>query len=184
MKHGKRLLIGMLLLTVFLVNITAPVSAYTYSGYKWNTNYVGYQKDSSIPSSWSSVISAAANTWNNAGSTFSFNPMITNNKLYYAGLESGTGARTYQTENNGHLTRCTTTFNNIYSWSTSSGGTSGCLDVQSVATHEFGHWLWLYDLWDDSLDTEKTMYYYTGFNEIKKRTLDSDDIAGIRSIYY
>lgn len=70
----------------------------------------------------------------------------------------------------------------IYTWSTASGGESGKYDVQSVATHEFGHWLTLYDLYD-STDSEKTMYEWTASNEIKKRTLDSDDIAGINYIY-
>ncbi|MPN36889.1 hypothetical protein SDC9_184401 [bioreactor metagenome] len=44
MKHDKRLLIGMLLLTIFLISMAAPVSAYSYSGYKWNTNYLPIRK--------------------------------------------------------------------------------------------------------------------------------------------
>lgn len=182
MKHCKRLLIGMLMLTIFLVNIASPASAYSYSGYKWNTNYAAYKLDSSVPSSWSSAIDAGANAWTNAGARFSFQKMITNNKLYYSSLQDGTGAITYHSTSGGYLSACTTTFNSICSWSTSSSGTPGCLDVQSIAVHEFGHWLWLNDLYD-STDTEKTMYYYTGFNEIKKRSLDSDDITGIRNIY-
>jgi hypothetical protein len=83
MKHGKRMLVGTLLIAIFLINTVIPASAYNYSGYKWNTNYAGYQRDSSVPSSWSSAIDAAASTWTNAGASFSIKPMITNNKIYY-----------------------------------------------------------------------------------------------------
>jgi hypothetical protein len=72
--------------------------------------------------------------------------------------------------------------NSYYPWSTASGGEAGKYDVQSVATHEFGHWLTLHDLFNSG-DSEKTMYRWIAANEIKKRTLDSDDIAGIRYIY-
>ncbi len=187
MKHRTRVLIGTLLLTIFLVSTIFPASAYSYSGNKWNTNYVVPKKDSTIPSSWSSALTAATNTWNNAGSSFTFRWMTSaaQNTLSYSSLgSSGPIALSYPdvNQNTGYLTRCTITFNSDYSWSTSSGGTTGCYDVQSIATHEFGHWLRLLDLYG-SADTEKTMYGYANTKETKKRSLDSDDIAGIRSIY-
>jgi len=85
-------------------------------------------------------------------------------------------------QNTGYLTRCRIIFNSEKSWSTSSSGTSGSYDVQSVATHEFGHWLRLLDLYDSG-DTEKTMYGRTSTNSIKQRDLDPNDVAGIQSIY-
>jgi len=54
--------------------------------------------------------------------------------------------------------------------------------VRNVATHEFGHWLKLLDL-DGIFDTQKTMYYQTNLGETKKRSLESDDISGIKAIY-
>jgi hypothetical protein len=76
-------------------------------------------------------------------------------------------------------TKCTVIFNSDIGsfWSTS--GQPLHYDVQSVAAHEFGHWLSL----GHSSDTEATMYYRTGMGETKKRSLNSDDISGIRSIY-
>lgn len=176
------MLIVMLLLTIFGVNMVAPASAYSYSGYKWNTNYAAYQKDSSIPSSWSSAISASASTWTNVGAGFSIQSMITNNKLYCTNAGATYLGEAVPTRSGGYNTGYKTYFNTYYPWSTASGGESGKYDVQSVATHEFGHWLTLYDLYD-STDSEKTMYEWTASNEIKKRSLDSDDIAGIRYVY-
>lgn len=65
--------------------------------------------------------------------------------------------------------------NGQYSWTTS--GQSGRYDVQSTAAHELGHALFLNDLYGNA-DVEKTMYYAGSQNEIKKRTLEAEDIAG------
>jgi hypothetical protein len=185
MKHNKKMLIGVLLLAMFLVNMASPASAYSYAGYKWSQGSAGYTRDSTIPSSWSnSIFASAANAWNGAGANFYFYSIGgTNNKLYYAGLSSDYLAGTWThriTNDPTHISYSETYFNKRKSWSTS--GEPGYYDVQNVATHEFGHWLDLNDL-SDSSDTEKTMYYSISYGELKKRSLESDDIAGIRSIY-
>lgn len=182
MKHDKRMLVGTLLIAIFLINTVIPASAYDYSGYKWNTNFAGYQRDSSVPSSWSSAIDAAASAWNNTGAGFTFKKMITNNKIYCTDAGATYLGKASPTRSGGYNTGYKMYFNTYYTWSTASGGESGKYDVQSVATHEFGHWLTLYDLYN-STDSEKTMYQWTASNEIKKRSLHSDDIAGIRYIY-
>jgi hypothetical protein len=184
MKHRERLLIGMLLLTI-LINMTSSASAYSYSGYKWGGTYVVPKLDTTVPSSWSSAIQAGSTAWNNAGAAFTFKwgmATTTDNRIYctdagtrYLGLSVPTHIGNYNT-------RYVTYFNTHYSWSTASNGESGKFDVQSVSAHEFGHWLTLYDLYN-STDSDKTMYEWTSSNEIKKRTLDPDDIAGIKYIY-
>ncbi len=56
------------------------------------------------------------------------------------------------------------------------------MDVQNIATHEFGHNLVLADLYD-AASRDFTMYGYASTGETKKRTLHQDDINGIRFLY-
>lgn len=83
MKHRTGVLIGTLLLTIFLVSTIFPASAYSYSGNKWDATYVVPKKDSTIPSSWSSALTAATDTWNNAGASFTFRWMTSEPKTHY-----------------------------------------------------------------------------------------------------
>ena len=50
-------------------------------------------------------------------------------------------------------------------------------DLQNIATHEFGHWVGLEDLFDDS-EKDLTMYGFGAGGEVKKRTLGAGDING------
>ncbi len=63
-----------------------------------------------------------------------------------------------------------------------SSGDSGTYDVQNIATHEVGHWLMLGDLYTGRTSAQ-TMYGYGAKGEVKKRSLESGDIAGIKAIY-
>ena len=56
------------------------------------------------------------------------------------------------------------------------------MDLQNIATHEFGHGVGLADLYDDSC-SEETMYGYSTEGETKKRSLNDGDIAGIQELY-
>jgi hypothetical protein len=56
------------------------------------------------------------------------------------------------------------------------------MDLQNIATHEFGHGVGLADLYDDQW-SEQTMYGYATEGETKKRTLNTGDIAGIQALY-
>ena len=55
-------------------------------------------------------------------------------------------------------------------------------DVQNIATHEAGHFLMLEDLYSRPAD-DQTMYGRGSLGELKKRSLESGDIAGILEIY-
>ena len=50
-------------------------------------------------------------------------------------------------------------------------------DLQNIATHEFGHWVGLEDLYDDA-HKDLTMYGFSAGGEVKKRTLGTGDVNG------
>jgi hypothetical protein len=50
-------------------------------------------------------------------------------------------------------------------------------DLQNIATHEFGHWVGLDDLFDDA-HKDLTMYGFSAGGEVKKRTLGTGDMSG------
>lgn len=56
------------------------------------------------------------------------------------------------------------------------------VDVQNIMTHEAGHSLVLNDLYAD-YNSEKAMYGYSDEFELKSRSLDPGDEAGIQAIY-
>ncbi len=135
--------------------------------------------------------------WNNAGADFIFS---------YGGESSGTAvtfnninlvyfdttppdggeyvAATYYWQSGNNITECDLVFNDLnYTWWNGSGTCGGNkMDIWNVATHEFGHFLCLGDLYGGG-DTQKTMYGYVNLCETLKRTLHADDIAGIIAIY-
>jgi len=55
----------------------------------------------------------------------------------------------------------------------------GRFDVEDLATHEFGHWLYL----GHSCDLAATMYCFADSNETKKRTLEDCDRLGMQYNY-
>ncbi|MEK0319059.1 MAG: matrixin family metalloprotease [Nitrosopumilus sp.] len=68
-------------------------------------------------------------------------------------------------------------FNSDYAF----GNAAYEMDYQNIATHEFGHALGLTHPSDTCL--EETMYRFADVGEIKKRTLEPGDIAGLNKLY-
>jgi hypothetical protein len=56
------------------------------------------------------------------------------------------------------------------------------MDIQNIATHEFGHAIGLGDIRDPAC-SEVTMYGYSEYGEVKKRTLEQADITGLQILY-
>ena len=71
-------------------------------------------------------------------------------------------------------------FNSAYAFG-NADDTSGVMDYQNIATHEFGHALGLTHPSDTC--SEETMYRYADSDETKKRTLEVGDIAGLNKLY-
>src|SRR5574341_643518 len=65
-------------------------------------------------------------------------------------------------------------FNTYYSGGI---GRGDAMDIQNVATHESGHWTGLNDLYDPIYGA-MTMYGYTTYGEVIRRSLEPGDIAG------
>lgn len=73
-------------------------------------------------------------------------------------------------------------FNTYYPWGDADISGSGVMDLQNIATHEFGHAVGLADVYSASW-SEVTMYGYATAGETKKRSLEETDLAGLRKIY-
>ena len=56
------------------------------------------------------------------------------------------------------------------------------MDLQNIATHELGHGVGLADIYSSTCSAV-TMYGYSDYGEIQKRTLDTPDINGLRKLY-
>lgn len=67
-----------------------------------------------------------------------------------------------------------------FDWSAS--GETGKMDFENIATHELGHSVGMSDLYTSGC-SEQTMYGYASLGEIKKRTLESGDIFGVKKLY-
>ena len=70
-------------------------------------------------------------------------------------------------------------FNSYYAWNTT--GASTDMDLQNIATHEFGH-NGLGDLYGRP-SMELTMHGRSSYGETIKRTLGNGDILGIKALY-
>jgi hypothetical protein len=56
-------------------------------------------------------------------------------------------------------------------------------DLQSIYTHEFGHWLSLVDLYSPETGQYQTMFGNTKYGETRKRTLALGDVVGVQKAY-
>ena len=66
-------------------------------------------------------------------------------------------------------------------WADLPDGPAGAFDFFNVAIHEVGHAFGLDH--PDATCTEQTMYAYAAAGEMKKRTLEAGDVAGITELY-
>lgn len=172
---------------------TDGIALYSYTGYHRASPSCNYYINATLPADWVSALSAAGATWSAAGSAFRFNYQGTaaNTGPTYDGVNiiwrSNLGSGGILAQNSYWYNRKTKivyendiVFNTYYVWSTS--GAPGAYDVQNIGTHEMGHSLVLNDLYR-SAQAEQTMYGYGAAGETKKRSLESGDIAGIKTIY-
>jgi hypothetical protein len=176
---------------------------FSYAGYKWPKDkipvkyYVNEAGTSDAPN-WLTAIKRAFETWNQVPSS-SIEFTFLGKTRYQAGPLDGRNILSWDEKGNYPLTpeaiavtiiwynprtklivESETIFNGQKAWSDS--GEAGKYDIQSVATHEIGHWLALADLYG-LLDARKTMYGLGSTGDTNPRTLEPEDMAGAVYIY-
>jgi len=166
---------------------------FSYDGYKWpGTNpVINYKVNENCPSTTgeAAAIQAAAATWNAAtGTNFTLNyagptdqitPGYPECRIWWQ--NSGANlipALSSVSTSGGFITEAHIIFNSYYNWSTNTPPSN--YDIESIALHEFGHWLSLHDQ-NGTADVAKVMYGTLGYDQ--KRILQSTDRAGIVWIY-
>ena len=161
---------------ILLLVVVMPVLAFSYPGYCWSADSTSYEVVSGISNYfWRTAIYYAGSTWNDAGADFSFD--ISASSAHDWGTENlgnnGVLATTYITRAGSVITDCDTKFNIYYDFYTDGSD----YDVETIALHEFGHWLTLGHVYSDS--TIVMYYTYVGV----KQDLSDDDVDGIIYIY-
>ena len=73
-------------------------------------------------------------------------------------------------------------FDTDYIWGNAENSSSTVMDLQNIAIHESGHGVGLADVYDLKCSAV-TMYGYSGYGELSKRTLEKPDITGLRKLY-
>jgi hypothetical protein len=142
------------LLSAVLIVVVTYASAYALLGYKWplgtNVRYLINANTDQVPNE-SDAVRGAGNTWNQVNSsglrlTYQGTSPQTNydynssNIVYWDNEgDSGALATSYIWYSGNTILETDLVFNDYYAWSTSGGH----YDVETVALHEFGHWVGL-----------------------------------------
>lgn len=148
------------------------------------------------------TISTSAETWDASTTKEVFNPYsidrttfpsvydlfpISDNNMVSFG-ELGTNSTTSLAVNHiwyyistGKIVHFDIIFNRNFNWGNATINPN-VHDFQSTATHEFGHSFGLGDLYNVAC-IQETMYGYGDIGDIKQRTLNAGDIAGLQIIY-
>ena len=71
--------------------------------------------------------------------------------------------------------------NDNYQWGDATVDPS-LMDLENIMTHELGHSIGLSDIYTDSCSSV-TMYGYSNYGDVEKRSLENPDILGLQSMY-
>jgi hypothetical protein len=164
-----------------------------YHSEAWEVNPAN--NDGMSSGSVNSAIQSGANAWTGAGACFTFGSGGSSSRsgavsdgynVVSFGNTGGAVAATYiwvYRSNRKCISEVDLVFDHVYwNFGAPACGSGSKFDLQNVATHEFGHWLCLADLYGAG-DYNQTMYGYVDYGECKNNDLYTGDIAGIKAIY-
>lgn len=142
------------LLSVALIVVVTYAAAYVLLGYQWplgtNARYLINANTDQVPNE-SGAVRSAADTWsqvNSSGLRLTYQGTTSQTTYDYNGSnivcwnnegDSGALATSYIWYSGGTILETDLVFNDYYLWSTSGSH----YDVETVALHEFGHWVGL-----------------------------------------
>jgi hypothetical protein len=156
-----------------------------HSGASWSDYDVTYNINPLVPSSFVASIENAAQTWVDATpSHFAFHRWTQSANLikYEEPSNPEWLAGTVASPSAGPITFAHTKINPNMAWDTNIPPSSTAYSVQEVMTHEFGHWLYLHDMYDATC-THVTMDHDIAPGEVIKMTLDIADENAINWQY-
>jgi hypothetical protein len=183
------ILVAVVAITISLIVRTGSSFAYSYEGKHWIINDTAWPTHridvnySSLPRSWRISAYNSRMEWNNRGQSncyfyYSKTSKNTITKGHYG--KTGWLAITRIRTIGPYIINVKTIVNEDELWNT--GDAKPMFwehDLQSVLTHELGHWLCL----DHSMYPFSTMFSRNRSGSWSSRTLSQDDIAGIQHIY-
>jgi len=178
-----------------------PATCYKLMGIKWSSLPVNYVINPTNPQNLSesfitSAISTSAEAWDAVTSKELFNNSYTINYSAQYGIQNFENAIVFGNYPNNGVIAVTSIwynrktkeivefdmlFNTYYAWGDATQNSS-VMDLQNIATHEFGHSVGLNDVYT-TVCSAVTMYGYSNYGETNKRTLEEPDIIGLQKIY-
>ena len=179
----------------------AANTCYKLMGVKWSAFPVNYAINPANPQGLSeafvtSAISASAETWDNSTSRELFNNSFAVDYSATYGTRNNVNAIAFGDYDSNNVIAITSVWytkagkqivefdmllNTRFNWGDATASQS-IMDLQNIATHEFGHSVGMNDIYS-SLCSLVTMYGYGADGETRKRTLEQADITGLQKMY-
>ncbi len=176
-------------------------SCYKLMGVKWASLPVSYVINPSNPQNLSaefiaSAMFAGAETWDSAVSAELFSNAYGIDYGVQYGIQDYKNAIAFGDYGDSNVIAVTSVwftrigkrivefdqlYNTRFVWGDATNN-AGLMDLQNIATHELGHAVGLGDIYSSSC-TAVTMYGYSGYGDLQKRTLEQPDVTGLQKMY-
>lgn len=176
-------------------------SCYKLLGVKWKSLPVSYSINPANSDGLSeqfivSAVSTSAETWDDATSSELLNDAYTIDYSAEYGVQNYENAIVFGdypsdsaiavtsiwfTRRGKRIVEFDMIFNTRFTWGDGELNPA-VMDLQNIATHELGHGVGLDDIYSTAC-ADVTMYGYSSYGDLDKRTLEQSDIMGLQSMY-